>query len=101
MGTWGRGVWQRIVASDSILDDLVPVEPAWRLRQLRVDLPNLWASNLIARSNHEIRELRLLGHGGGRAFRRGDEPLLEEASEVLENFEILIGFLFCHALKLG
>jgi hypothetical protein len=74
VGTWGRGVWQLVIENRPPVDGRLPFEPTWWLRQIRVDVRDLWASELIARSQVQIRELRLLGTGPPRAFLRGDAP---------------------------
>jgi len=73
LGTWGRGVFQKVFDTGVLEFEFLAVDPFWRLRHLPLRVPDLWASDVIAQSNDVIQELRWLGRGG-RAFRRGDPP---------------------------
>ena len=73
VGTYGRGVFRRI-AEPLLPDfDFLPVDPFWHMRQVPFELPDVFASDVVAELGDLLQELRRLG-GGGRRFQPGDVP---------------------------
>ncbi len=72
IGTWGRGVWQRIHDTADPSGRFLDYDFFWRFKHSPFFMDDQRASVLLALGGDQNAEIRS-PRGGGRAFRRGDQ----------------------------